>query len=173
MNTREKLLLTWAVVATGLVIVGGIVVFQMVQPRLAEGAIVRNAQEMAVGEKIVYECNRTTAMCVPTQGSSIYFADYATAIHTGAMDNYAVIWVTHATPIEWRAFSAASTHLGCFVNWNVERKLFVDPCSGGKWLADGTYREGPPPRDLDWYPVRVQGGDVLIDFKLMRGASHN
>lgn len=172
MSGREKLLLVWAVVIIGFGVIAGLIVVQMILPRVAEAAIVTSAQELAVGEKLVYECNRTTAQCMPTQGSGSHYSDYANAIRNGSLENYAVIWVTRETPTEWRAFSAASTHLGCFVNWNAERKLWMDPCSGARWLEDGKYQEGPAPRNLDWYPVRVNGGDVWIDFKLMRGDTH-
>ena len=40
--------------------------------------------------------------------------------------------------------------------------LFLCPCHGGVYYADGTVSAGPPPRALPQYPVRVNNGQVEI-----------
>jgi menaquinol-cytochrome c reductase iron-sulfur subunit len=54
------------------------------------------------------------------------------------------------------------THLGCPVQWFENAKLFLCPCHGGVYQADGSVAAGPPPKPLPQYPIRVQGGQVEI-----------
>ena len=60
------------------------------------------------------------------------------------------------------AYSVHCTHLGCPVRWMAEAQLFLCPCHGGVYYADGTVSAGPPPKPLPTYPVRVRGGQVEI-----------
>jgi Rieske Fe-S protein len=39
-------------------------------------------------------------------------------------------------------------HLGCPVSWFPESGLFMCPCHGGAYYADGSRASGPPPRGL-------------------------
>lgn len=39
-------------------------------------------------------------------------------------------------------------HLGCPVSWFPQSGLFMCPCHGGVYYADGKRASGPPPRDL-------------------------
>jgi menaquinol-cytochrome c reductase iron-sulfur subunit len=55
-------------------------------------------------------------------------------------------------------------HLGCPVGWFPESGLFMCPCHGGVYYANGERASGPPPRGL--YPcvyrvTRVRGLDLL------------
>lgn len=60
------------------------------------------------------------------------------------------------------AFSVNCAHLGCPVRWLAKAKLFMCPCHGGVYYADGSVAAGPPPRGLFKYPVRVREGQVEI-----------
>jgi Rieske Fe-S protein len=39
-------------------------------------------------------------------------------------------------------------HLGCPVSWFPQSGLFMCPCHGGVYYADGSHASGPPPRGL-------------------------
>lgn len=60
--------------------------------------------------------------------------------------------------------SATCTHLGCQVRWEAAETKFRCPCHGGVFDAQGRVVEGPPPRALDRFDVRIDPatGQVLV-----------
>ena len=60
------------------------------------------------------------------------------------------------------ALAIYCTHLGCPVNWQSDAGLFLCPCHGGVYYADGSVAAGPPPHDLYHYETRVVNGKVQI-----------
>jgi Rieske Fe-S protein len=55
-------------------------------------------------------------------------------------------------------------HLGCPVEWFAESGLFMCPCHGGVYYANGERASGPPPRGLYrcvYRVTRVRGLDLL------------
>jgi Rieske Fe-S protein len=62
----------------------------------------------------------------------------------------------------FRIFSAACTHAGCPVAWKSARNLFVCPCHGGTFDADGNRTGGPPQRALAAVDYKVKDGQVLV-----------
>jgi len=60
------------------------------------------------------------------------------------------------------AFSMICTHLGCPVRWLADANLFMCPCHGGVFYANGQVASGPPPKPLVQYPVRVYNNEVQI-----------
>jgi menaquinol-cytochrome c reductase iron-sulfur subunit len=71
-------------------------------------------------------------------------------------------WLRRTGPQEFIAFSPICTHLGCPVNWVGGGHLFLCPCHGSVYNADGTVAAGPAPQPLARYPVRVARGRVQI-----------
>lgn len=71
-------------------------------------------------------------------------------------------WLRREADQQFIAFSVDCTHLGCPVRWLPDANLFMCPCHGGVFYANGDVASGPPPKPLTQYPVRVQGGDVQI-----------
>lgn len=74
----------------------------------------------------------------------------------------AAAWLRRDTEQVFTAFSAHCTHLGCPVRWMPGAKLFVCPCHGGVYYADGSVAAGPPPLPLFRYDARVERGQVQI-----------
>ncbi len=72
-------------------------------------------------------------------------------------------WVRRDKGGELVAFAINCTHLGCPVRWESGPELFMCPCHGGVYHADGSVAAGPPPRPLPRYPVRVRDGRVEIE----------
>ena len=72
------------------------------------------------------------------------------------------LWLRRNDQASFTAFAVNCTHLGCPVSWQPEAQLFLCPCHGGVYYADGRVAGGPPPRPLSQYQVRVQGGKVQV-----------
>jgi len=60
------------------------------------------------------------------------------------------------------SLSARCTHLGCNVVWNQDHNIFLCPCHGGKYDRQGRNLEGPPPRPLDQFAVRLNRNGYLV-----------
>jgi menaquinol-cytochrome c reductase iron-sulfur subunit len=71
-------------------------------------------------------------------------------------------WLRRLDAANFVAFAINCAHLGCPVRWLPTAQLFMCPCHGGVYYADGSVAAGPPPRGLFKYPVRVRDGQVEI-----------
>ena len=60
-------------------------------------------------------------------------------------------------------FAINCAHLGCPVRWFSESQLFMCPCHGGIYYADGSRASGPPERGLFTYEMKVENGMLMID----------
>ncbi len=71
-------------------------------------------------------------------------------------------WLRRNEKNNFIAFAANCTHLGCPVRWEKDAQLFMCPCHGGVYYADGTVAGGPPPKPLTRYEVRISNNEVQI-----------
>jgi menaquinol-cytochrome c reductase iron-sulfur subunit len=69
------------------------------------------------------------------------------------------VWLRRTGQGEFTAFGLNCTHLGCPVNWREGAELFLCPCHGGVYYADGSVAGGPPPRPLVRFQVRIAEGN--------------
>ncbi|HEU5351525.1 MAG TPA: Rieske 2Fe-2S domain-containing protein [Terracidiphilus sp.] len=76
-------------------------------------------------------------------------------------------WVRHVQGGKFQVFAVNCAHLGCPVRWFPQSQLFLCPCHGGAYYADGARASGPPERGLFQYPYTVTGNHVLIDAGTM------
>ncbi len=62
------------------------------------------------------------------------------------------------------ALKSVCTHLGCTPNWLEAEQKFKCPCHGSGFYMDGVNFEGPAPRPLERYAIRVaDDGQIEID----------
>ncbi len=61
-----------------------------------------------------------------------------------------------------QVFAVNCAHLGCPVRWFPQSELFMCPCHGGVYYADGSRAAGPPPRGLFEYPHKIEGKSLMI-----------
>jgi menaquinol-cytochrome c reductase iron-sulfur subunit len=65
------------------------------------------------------------------------------------------VWLRRTGAQDFTAYGLNCTHLGCPVNWRAGAELFLCPCHGGVYYADGSVAGGPPPRPLVQYSIRI------------------
>jgi len=62
------------------------------------------------------------------------------------------------------ALSTTCTHLGCTPNWLETEKKFKCPCHGSGFKISGINFEGPAPRPLERYAIRLgDDGQIVVD----------
>ena len=71
-------------------------------------------------------------------------------------------WVRRMEGEKFQVFAINCTHLGCPVRWFAESALFMCPCHGGAFYADGRHASGPPPRALYQYEYKVDAGQLWV-----------
>jgi hypothetical protein len=81
-----------------------------------------------------------------------------------------LVWVD-ATPI---ALSTTDPHKGiCRIRWFERERFFADPCGGTVYLPDGSYRNGPSPRNMDQFALRTIDGRVEVNVhRVTLGRNH-
>jgi cytochrome b6-f complex iron-sulfur subunit len=60
------------------------------------------------------------------------------------------------------AVNALCTHQGCLVNWHKDKQVFLCPCHGSSFAADGKYLQGPTNKDLQTFPAKIEGSSVWV-----------
>jgi nitrite reductase/ring-hydroxylating ferredoxin subunit len=71
-------------------------------------------------------------------------------------------WVRHLAGEKFQVFAINCAHLGCPVRWFPQSSLFMCPCHGGAYYADGSRASGPPERGLFEYPYKIEAGNLFI-----------
>jgi Rieske Fe-S protein len=92
------------------------------------------------------------------------FATYRNPVVTpsdGETGNIAC-WVRRIDRDRFQVFAINCAHLGCPVRWFPQSGLFMCPCHGGVYYADGARASGPPERGLFEYPYRLERGALMI-----------
>jgi menaquinol-cytochrome c reductase iron-sulfur subunit len=74
-------------------------------------------------------------------------------------------WLRRNNEQNFTVYSSKCTHLGCPVRWIASAELFMCPCHGGVYFKDGDVAAGPPPEPLQQFPVRVQDGQVQVQWR--------
>jgi Rieske Fe-S protein len=71
-------------------------------------------------------------------------------------------WVRRIDAERFQVFAINCAHLGCPVRWFPESNLFLCPCHGGAYYADGGRASGPPERGLFEYRYKVKRQALFI-----------
>ena len=91
-----------------------------------------------------------------------YPSDYGLGVDTKWQQKYR-IWVDRR-PDRIFVIYARCTHLGCTPDWKASENKFKCPCHGSGFYKDGINFEGPAPRPLERYAIRIaDDGQLEID----------
>jgi menaquinol-cytochrome c reductase iron-sulfur subunit len=71
-------------------------------------------------------------------------------------------YVRCSEPGKFTVFAINCAHLGCPVRWFSESQLFMCPCHGGVYYADGSRASGPPERGLFTYEFKLENSKLMI-----------
>ena len=71
-------------------------------------------------------------------------------------------WVRRVSGSTFLVFAINCAHLGCPVRWFAQSELFLCPCHGGAYYANGARASGPPERGLFEYDHKIDGGNLMI-----------
>jgi Rieske Fe-S protein len=63
---------------------------------------------------------------------------------------------------QFKVFAINCAHLGCPVSWFPQSGLFMCPCHGGVYYANGERASGPPPRGLYQCDAHTEDGNLFI-----------
>ncbi len=97
--------------------------------------------------------------------------DFVEAVEDAWVESRALrsVWLYTEDAVEFRAMSGVCTHLGCSVGFDTEKQRFHCPCHHGLFdMKTGAVIGGPPPRGLDTLPVKVENGEVHIQYLTFR-----
>jgi Rieske Fe-S protein len=72
-------------------------------------------------------------------------------------------WVRRISEKQFQVFAINCAHLGCPVRWFPQSGLFMCPCHGGAYYADGSRASGPPERGLFTYDTKIVDGTLQIN----------
>src|ERR1700730_14494325 len=71
-------------------------------------------------------------------------------------------WVRRVAGGTSQVFPITCAYLGCPVRWFPQSGLFMCPCHGGAYYADGARASGPPERGLFEYAHTIRDGLIMI-----------
>lgn len=94
-------------------------------------------------------------------------SDYSLGqVETRFKERYGV-WIVHGTyqgKSQIYALRTVCTHLGCITIWQENEQRFKCPCHGSGFYKDGIHFEGPAPRPLERYAIRItDDGQLEVD----------
>lgn len=102
-------------------------------------------------------------------------------VRAGRVDDYALGSLTYFEDARFYlsrvddgflALYRKCTHLGCVVPWRPDEKSedrlasagrFNCPCHGSIFDRYGLVKGGPAPRPLDLFPIKIEGGELIVD----------
>ena len=74
------------------------------------------------------------------------------------------LYVVRKSESEVRVFSDVCTHLGCRVSWHADQEHYISPCHDGHFDILGIVISGPPPRPLDEFVTKIDGGELFVQL---------
>ena len=149
-SSRRRFLkqMTYGLGAATAVVVGGVLASATVGPALRKSP----KQWVRVGNMNDFLQDRVSTVYIQfTVQDGIYKSDKTIPILVKSGINKITV------------FSSRCTHLGCTVRWDDGKQLFLCACHGGAFNPDGSVKDGPPPKSLDYYAHRITDGSLFVE----------
>jgi Rieske Fe-S protein len=83
------------------------------------------------------------------------------------------LYVVRKSESEVRIFSDVCTHLGCRVTWHADQEHYISPCHDGHFDILGNVISGPPPRPLDEFETKIEGGELFVQLPPIKRESND
>jgi cytochrome b6-f complex iron-sulfur subunit len=103
----------------------------------------------------------------PNRFKAGFPADYAPGRVETRFKQQHGVWVVHGVyrgKPQIYALRTVCTHLGCITVWQENEQKFKCPCHGSGFYKDGINFEGPAPRPLERYAIRLaDDGQLEVD----------
>ncbi len=74
------------------------------------------------------------------------------------------LYVCHLEDDGFIAVSLVCTHLGCSIDWDKDKGEFLCPCHHSMFDIRGEVLNPPATRPLDYYPLKIENGRILVDL---------
>lgn len=82
------------------------------------------------------------------------------------------VWAIRHSNTDVTVFSPICPHLGCQFDWDASTKKFRCPCHGSVYSLDGKVLGGPAPRPLDTLPVKIEKGELYVEWVQFKSGTH-
>jgi menaquinol-cytochrome c reductase iron-sulfur subunit len=86
--------------------------------------------------------------------------------------NYGLYVIRRSENEVW-VFSDVCTHLGCRVTWYEDQKHYISPCHDGHFDIMGNVVSGPPPRPLDEFLTKIEGGELFVQLPSIKREAYS
>lgn len=98
-----------------------------------------------------------------TVGSTVQVnLQYADQLSWAGNTAYTAAWLRRETEDSFICYASYCPHLGCPVHWLSAPEIYLCPCHGSVFDANGKVLGGPSPRPLFTYPCRIRNGRVQV-----------
>jgi menaquinol-cytochrome c reductase iron-sulfur subunit len=75
------------------------------------------------------------------------------------------VWVVKRSATGVVVYSPICPHLGCQYTWDTTNQHFHCPCHNSVFALNGQVLSGPAPRPLDTLPVRIEQGELFVEWQ--------
>ncbi len=80
-------------------------------------------------------------------------------------------WAVRRSATQVAVYSPLCPHLECRVDWNPRAGQFECPFDGSAFGPDGSLLRGPALRGLDTLPVRIDSGELFVQWERFQAGS--
>lgn len=77
-------------------------------------------------------------------------------------------WIIKHSDENIVAMSTICPHLGCGIDWDGNKRLFICPCHVSVFDINGQVVSGPAPRPMDKLAIKIENNELSIRYRKLR-----